>query len=246
MDESASRVRDERASRVEHLLRIPMIVISLLVIPVVYLQLSDVHGTLATVTDVLDWVVWLGFTVEAAAMLWVVQDRAAWIKENPFSLPIVLLTGPFLPGDHTVLRILRLLRLTRSFSTLRHYLSLDGLPFLAVLTTFTVIASGMAFSEVEKGYSPWDGIWWAMVTITTVGYGDISPQTDEGRALGMALMAVGIGFVALLTAALAQSFVRSVLDEDVAPAETAIEARLAELSERLERIERSLDARGRG
>ena len=232
----------------EEALRIPMIAISLLVIPVVYLQLSDVHGTLGTIASVLDWVIWVGFTVEMVAMLWVVPDRTDWIKENPFSIPIVLLTGPFLPGDHTVLRILRLVRLGRSFRILRRYLSLDGLPFLAVLTGFVVIASGTAFSEVEHGQdlSPWDGIWWAMTTITTVGYGDISPQTDEGRALAMGLMAVGIGFVALLTAALAQSFIRNTLDEDTVPTGSPADTELAEVNERLARIERALDLRREG
>jgi voltage-gated potassium channel len=49
--------------------------------------------------------------------------------------------------------------------------------------------------------SAWDGVWWAVTTVSTVGYGDITPTTDGGRAIAITVMLVGIGFVAILTAA---------------------------------------------
>lgn len=57
--------------------------------------------------------------------------------------------------------------------------------------------------------SAWDGVWWAMTTVTTVGYGDIVPQTNGGRVIAIVVMVVGIGFIALLTAAAAERFLRS-------------------------------------
>ncbi|MEJ7825667.1 MAG: potassium channel family protein [Solirubrobacteraceae bacterium] len=57
--------------------------------------------------------------------------------------------------------------------------------------------------------SAWDGVWWATTTVTTVGYGDIVPQTNGGRVIAIVVMVVGNRFIALLTAAAAERFLRS-------------------------------------
>jgi voltage-gated potassium channel len=62
--------------------------------------------------------------------------------------------------------------------------------------------------------SAWDGVWWAIQTVTTVGYGDTPVTTDGGRVIAIRLMVTGIGFVAVLTAAAAERFVRSRREED--------------------------------
>lgn len=224
-----------------------MIAVALLVIPVVFVQESNPGEPVETIAEIGDWFIWLAFTFEAVVMLSVVPSRWAWIRSNPFSLPIVLLTGPFLPGSLAaarILRVLRLVRLGRAFRLLRRYFSLEGLPFISVMTGFVVLAAGTAFAEVERDQNlvPWDGIWWAMSTITTVGYGDLSPKTDEGRTLAILLMVVGIGFVALLTAALAQSFVKSQTGDELDEAE-GFSQQLSEINNRLARIERALERR---
>ena len=78
----------------------------------------------------------------------------------------------------------------------------------------------------------WDGIWWAVVTVTTVGYGDLYPKTVQGRLIGMVLMFVGIGFLSLLTAAVASRFVkqeRGQEHEELMETLRRIEADVAEL-----------------
>ena len=80
--------------------------------------------------------------------------------------------------------------------------------------------------------SLWDSIWWAVVTVTTVGYGDFYPTTVQGRLVGIVLMFVGIGFLSLLTASIASRFVkqeRGEETEEVMAALTRIEAELVEL-----------------
>jgi voltage-gated potassium channel len=62
--------------------------------------------------------------------------------------------------------------------------------------------------------SVWDGVWWATVTVTTVGYGDLTPTTVQGRLIGMVLMFVGIGFLSLLTASVASRFVNQESGDD--------------------------------
>jgi voltage-gated potassium channel len=83
----------------------------------------------------------------------------------------------------------------------------------------------------------WDGIWWAFVTVTTVGYGDVIPQSDVGRVIAIVVMMLGIVFFSLLTAAIAATFVK----QDERPDE--VRAELREISTRLERIERVLGER---
>jgi hypothetical protein len=67
----------------------------------------------------------------------------------------------------------------------------------------TVIIGGGLFSLVEKEDSWIEGMWWAIVTLTTVGYGDYSPETIAGRWVATFVMAGGIGSVAILTGLLA-------------------------------------------
>jgi voltage-gated potassium channel len=67
----------------------------------------------------------------------------------------------------------------------------------------TVTIGGALFSVIEPDADWFDGVWWATVTLTTVGYGDYSPETFLGRWLGAFVMAGGIGSVAILTGLLA-------------------------------------------
>ena len=74
-------------------------------------------------------------------------------------------------------------------------------------------AAQYAFASGEF-FTLWDGIWWAVTTVTTVGYGDLYPTTVQGRIIGMALMFVGISFLSLLTAAIASRFVKDDRSEE--------------------------------
>lgn len=100
-------------------------------------------------------------------------------------------------------------------------------------------ASDQTFQNVVDHHdfdSFWKGVWWATATVTTVGYGDVVPTTVVGRLIGIALMLVGIGFLAVLTATIASAFVKSDRQDEsgaILEALQRFEAELAELKTRL-------------
>jgi voltage-gated potassium channel len=118
--------------------------------------------------------------------------------------------------------------------------SIEGLRYVALLALLTVLGGGAAFAAIEKDSSTWDGVWWAISTMTTVGYGDVYPHTDSGRVLAMAIMLIGIGFIAVITGAVAERFL-AVEIEDVADATAEVEATEGEMLAELRAIRSRLD-----
>jgi voltage-gated potassium channel len=227
-----------------------MVIAALLVIPVLAIEESGLGEPWRTLDGVLNWGTWLAFLVEAVVMIRVTPHPWAWIKTHPIDVAVIVLSPPFLPSSLVGARLLRLLRVVRLLRILsmRRLLSLEGIRYAAFLAVFLVLVGGAGYAAIEsdQNLSAWDGIWWAVTTVTTVGYGDSYPTTDVGRVIAMAVMLVGIGFVALLTGYVADRFIRhqvSPVEEDVEDVEDVqmrILVQLEAIGERLERVERHL------
>lgn len=112
-----------------------------------------------------------------------------------------------------------------------------------VSTTITILA-GILMTVFDRAEFPTvgSGLWWAVQTVTTVGYGDHVPETLFGQLTASVVMLLGIGFITVVTASITSAFVthlRKASDSDTAHAV----ARLDEINERLDRIEAALDRR---
>lgn len=233
---------DDRTRQMEQRLEWPLLVAALLTIPAIALEASDVGPTWDTIDSILNWMIWSAFVAEIVIMLRVTPEPVRWLREHPLEVAIVILTPPFLPAGlqaARAFRLLRLLRLLRLAKLTRRLFSTEGIRDAGVLAVMTILGGGAAFAAVESTpthpVSDWDGVWWAVTTVTTVGYGDLSPTTTAGRVIAIVVMIVGIGFIAILTAAAAGRFMRAQQAE--ATALHAVEQRLDEVLERLEAMD---------
>ena len=116
---------------------------------------------------------------------------------------------------------------------------------VAVVTVFVTVLSGVAIWLIDRDEFPnvWLGLWWAVQTVTTVGYGDIAPSHIGGRLIAAFVMVSGVGFVTVVTAAITALFVESARRRVRGGAEGTLDERLDDIAGRPERIERALEKR---
>jgi voltage-gated potassium channel len=158
----------------------------------------------------LNWLVWSVFLLTLIVALARSPNRWQTLKDNPVLAVIVVLTTPVAPAGLQMFRLLRLGALIGAAHHARRLFSLEGLRYAAMILVVVVVGGGVIFTAVERSaqhLSIEDGIWWAIVTVTTVGYGDIVPHTEAGRAVAVIVMITGIGTAALLVGAASQRFV---------------------------------------
>jgi voltage-gated potassium channel len=226
---------DARSERIARRIEPLLIAATLLVVPVLLLQGSDLGEPWNKVAAVANWLIWLAFVAELVIMLAVVPNRRRWLSDHLLDVAIVIFTPPFasaLVQSLRLLRLLGLLRLLRLAPAARATFSLAGVKYAALLAVLTTVVGGQAFADAE-GTSSAEGLYWALTTVTTVGYGDPSPQTTMAKVVAVVVMLVGIGFLAILTGAIAQRF--------IAPREDAITRGDRELHDKLDAVAERLD-----
>lgn len=237
--------RQARAQRIQDRFEWPVVVAALLTVPLVVIQESSLRAPWPEVARVLNWVTWIVFAAETVVMLAVVPDRGRWLRRHIIDVLVVIVTPPFAPAgwqSGRLFRLVRLLRLVRVVA-LRRLLSLEGMRYAAMVAAGTVIIGGVVFASLEEkqGITTWDGVWWAVTTVTTVGYGEIPVQSTGGRIIGITIMFVGIGFVALLTAFIADRFITA--EEVAEEKDDLILAELRAIRARLDQLEAGTEGR---
>ena len=113
---------------------------------------------------------------------------------------------------------------------------------IGLSTLFVTLAGGVAihFADQKNFSTIGQGMWWAIQTVTTVGYGDVVPTNTIGRLVASTVMLTGIGFVTVITATITSTFVESARRRVDGDSTGVIVAKLDHISERLEVIESGL------
>lgn len=201
------------------------------------------QGARSQVLNTMDWAVWGIFALEFLCFVSIPPRVQIGRYSTAARLAVVLLSFPLMPnllGLVRLARLARLLRLARLTSvtacalpTIKAILGRRGLLYTAAITTLVTLVGGACVSILEPqtvkgGYG--EGIWWAIVTVSTVGYGDIAPSTLWGRVIAVLLTFAGIGLMSALAASVTSYFVQQ-----------NGSAEFQDLTARLDRIERLLD-----
>ncbi len=124
---------------------------------------------------------------------------------------------------------------------------------IVAATLVSTLVGGVLITLVDPEEFPdlSTGLWWALQTVTTVGYGDVTPKNPAGRLVGALFLLEAIAFVTMVTAVITSSFVERARQEGLADIEAAeavgaeqLTAQLAEITSRLDRIQQTLDSAG--
>jgi voltage-gated potassium channel len=192
-----------------------MMVLSLLVVIIAMIQLSiEVPISINKVLSYIDFIVWLIFVADYALRLIKAKDRKGFILHNKIDLITILPFNSLFRALRIIkiVKVVRLLKLTKGilflsrFTTkLEVFLKTNNFNHVLGITIFTIFVGAGLMSVVEN-MSFADSIWWSFVTVTTVGYGDLSPTTNIGRIIASVLMLIGIGFIGMLTGTIATYF----------------------------------------
>ena len=216
--------------KAEKFFEVPVMVSVLMLIPVLVIEYTQ--QTLEPVALYLNWGIWTVFLVEYVVLFYFSKNKIEFIKSHKIELSIIIFSFPIVPeglessGFLRFARLPRLLNglrffrlaalLNRFASTVKSIFNSKGLRFIVYATIGIVLFFGFLFYISEPAVQTYsDGLWWALVTITTVGYGDITPLTNLGRIIASALMIMGIGFIATITAAVSSYFISSFGDRDI-------------------------------
>ncbi|MGA8454573.1 MAG: ion transporter [Streptosporangiaceae bacterium] len=232
--------------------QVPMTALAFLMIPVLLIPLvRPVRGALAVSFDAADYVIWALFAADYCVRFTLTPNRPRFVRTHLFDLAVVVL--PFLRPLRALralrgLRALRLLQASRlaaflgtGFGHARAVIRRRGLHYvvgLVVAIMFVAAGLEVAFEAHAKGgtiHSYGGALWWAVVTVTSVGYGDQYPVTVAGRAVAVVLMITGIALFGVVAASIASYFVEQ--DQD-----RRVESRMDEILTVLNRLEARLDA----
>jgi len=239
---------------------VPMLILAIVMIPVLIIPIAMHHLSASTknALEAADYLIWAIFFVEYLIKISLAPDRKLFVRKNIPDLIVVAV--PFLRPLRLVrsVRALRVLRLTRltafageGVSGAKKSLHSKSANYVLVITGALILLTAVMVLDLDHGAvgsnikTLPDALWWAITTVTTVGYGDKFPVTPGARAIAVVLMFAGVALYGVLTAAMAAFFVEHGRKSEAS--EPSKESKpqnvsLDELMERLVAIETALNA----
>jgi voltage-gated potassium channel len=230
-----------RLARFEHRTEWPLAAVAQVFLALyTVMVLAQPRGVAGSVVRYAMFATYLVFVVDYAVRLYLADPRGKWFVRHLLDPAIIAL--PFL-------RPLRLLSLAVVIEVLGRAV---GDTFRGKVIVYTVCgvvvivyAASLAILQVER-YQPGtkihnlgDALWWAVTTVSTVGYGDVTPVSGEGRLVAVALMMAGVSLLGVVTATLASWIVERVAEEDTAK-QAATAAHIEELREEIRKLAGSI------
>ena len=240
--------RQRALERFERAVELPLLILALVMVPLIVVPLLiDLPDPVEAAVVAADWFIWAAFALEYVIRLVLTDKRWRFVRREWPALLIIVL--PFLRPLRVVrsARALRLLRLARLVGVLgavgqqaRRLLARHGLNYALLVTAVVILGAAALTLAVEEGGegtidSFGDALWWALTTVTTVGYGDTFPVSPAGRGIAAFLMLAGIALFGVLTANVAAFFIEQEQKPD------QMTERLDEVLRRLDRLEQRLD-----
>jgi voltage-gated potassium channel len=242
--------RHDLVDRIEGATKYPMALLGIawLVIGIIILS-KNLHGSASKFLVGTLFVLWALLLVEYLVRLVVTPDRRGYLKRR-WVEPVTVVVPPFQGWHFVGIEKMCLLfheGALRVSTILKHH-GLFRVLIAAAATLFIGAWLVLLFEENAKGsniHDYPDALWWAIVTVTTVGYGDRFPVTGGGRTVAVILMLVGIGLIGVLTATVASVFIKEHTDstkEEFKKGHADLGQQLAVISDRLADVERRLGA----
>lgn len=194
---------------------IAMALLAIVVVVILVIDLSyNLPENITSKFSIVDNIIVVIFAIDYFTRLFLAKDKAKFFKSNIIDLiSIIPLNSAF--QSIRILRLSRLLKFIKIFRAVAlilkfrkyidRFLKTNNFNYIIWITLLTLFLGtiGIHFAE---GIPIGNALWWGFVTITTVGYGDISPVTPIGRIIAGIIMLVGIGFLGMLTGTIATFF----------------------------------------
>ncbi|MCW6677179.1 potassium channel family protein [Aerococcaceae bacterium NML180378] len=227
-----------------------IVVLAIISITLVLLDYADIITLLRMPYRELDIAITVVFTFDYLIRLWLADYKWLFVRKNVFDLLAIM------PMDamFTFFRVGRILRVTRLTKVsrlsrliglsgklkyqLQRFLNTNGLIYVIYINLLVILCGSTVFFLVEQ--KPFgESLWWAIVTTTTVGYGDTIPTSVIGKIIATVLMFFGIGTIGMLTS----TFTKFFIQEDDHTERTLIELRqeIAEQKELINQLIERLD-----
>ena len=247
--------KDAIAEKIERKIEKPMIVLALSIIPILLVEFGLVTSNphYISLASAVDDLIWFVFLFEYLLLVSLYSDKLTYTKQHWLNILILIISPPIIsPTSFASVRALRSLRalrflrimipLKRGIKPITNVLTKNSFHYVTLLTFLLIVGSGIVFGWIEhRGII--EGIWWAITTVTTVGYGDLYPESNYGRLFATFLMLVGIAFASVLTGNISSYFVAKDATEEVHDINTLVDTnelilqRLNELSCKIEALD---------